>query len=434
VPDEPKQDQPSALRGLIDGAEITFFSDVNADPANAEAFVQLQKESIERVRASAEEASAILSGYRDAGRPFGLFLRAFEAEAYRYGAPAAAARAAEGIELVRVAGPQSVERKLHAALHAVVPFVAIRNPFDLVVDSLIPRFSVPDEDWEGVVEELAVEASLIVFDCVALASGVDTELALLRRLRREDKTVVVLRDPDAEATTGIRILEGMAHRGLELPGHERPSKGHPALAGFSRVTYESEICWEHLETCALFEDLIRVARRQAEGDLSHLPLIHRVRLVHDRAKELRTAGDAEAARATAKEAVALAEGLGDRTYLAAAHVTLGTTALDQNELAVALASFSTAGKVFNELGDKDGESTAAMWAGLTLVRGGEPDAAARMYLVVLQRANELGAYEDMVTTLQAMAPLLDHITPETRHHPGVERAAALIQTLGLYDV
>src|SRR5438093_1207251 len=228
--DENAQDEVSGLRALIEGAdEVNFFTDVNADPAMATAFAELQEESNQRVRASAEEASAIRQRYVEAGKPFGLFLRTFEREAHLYNF------AAEDNELLRVRGPQSVERKLHAALHPLVPLLAIRNPSDLIVDTLIPRLSAPDEDWEDVVERLAEDASLIVFDCFALAPGVATELELLRRCGRVDETVVVLSDPAAAGPFTLML------KGLELPSNERPSKDHPALMGFSRVVYESEI-------------------------------------------------------------------------------------------------------------------------------------------------------------------------------------------------
>ncbi len=229
-----------------------------------------------------------------------------------------------------------MEKKLHAALHRLVPLLAIRNPLDLIVDSLIPRLSAADEDWEDEVGRLAEEASFVVVDCFALAPGVATELELLRRCGRADETVVVLSDPAAPVPLGLVLLEALESQGLELPNNQEPSKDHPALLGFSRVANESEIDWAHLETSNLFRDLIRATQRQEAGDLSHLRLADRVRLLREQAKQLRESGDQEVAGATAEEALALAEELGDPKLLAAAHVTLGTTALDRDDLYVAL--------------------------------------------------------------------------------------------------
>jgi hypothetical protein len=432
VADEDADDELSGLRGLLrPGDEINFFTDVDAPPSMASPFEQLIEESIGRVRASADEAAAIRQRYLDGGKPFGLFLRSFEREAYHYDIPAGGSGAPQDSELWRVAGPQSVERRLHAALHPIVPLLSVRNPSDLVVDSIIPRLSATDQDWEGVVERLALDASLIVFDCFALAPGVTVELELIRRCGRTDETVVLISDPSTTDSPGILMLKALAERGLELPDHERPSKDHPALAGFSRVAYESEIDWAHLATSEIFRDLIQAAERQEAGDLTLVRLEDRVRLLRERAQELRASGDHDGAACTAEEALALAEELGDSAYLAHAHLTRGTTALDRDDLLVALESFQTAGLIFNGLDDKDGESAAAMWAGVTLTRGGEPDAAVQIFLVALQRASEIGAHEDMVATLQAMAPLLHQVSRKTRQHPGVRRAAELIQALGL---
>ena len=412
--------EPSALRFLFEGAdEINFVTDEDADPAAAAAFLELIEESKLRVRASAEAAHEIHEAYLNAGKPFALFLRTFELEAHEY------TFTTEPNKLVRVRGPQSVERQLYASLHPLVPLLAIRNPSDLIVESLIPRLSADDADWEDLVARLLDEASFVVFDCFALAPGISTELELVRRSGRVDETVVVLSDPAPNDHVEFNP------QGMELPGNERPSKDHPSLRGFSRVAQESDIDWAHLETSTILGDLIRTAQRQAAGDLSHVRLGDRVRLMHERARELRTTGDREAATAAAEEAVALAEEYGEPAYRAATLVTRGTLALDDEDLVVALDAFSTAGKLFNQLGDKDGEMAAAMWAGVTLTRGGEPDAAVNIFLIALQRANELGSNEDMVAVLQEMAPLLDRISDKTRRHPGIRRATELIELLDL---
>ncbi len=72
------------MRALFEGAEVTFYTEVDADPEMATTFVELLEESKRRVEASAEEADAILRRYEEAGKPFGLFLRTFEREAHRY--------------------------------------------------------------------------------------------------------------------------------------------------------------------------------------------------------------------------------------------------------------------------------------------------------------------------------------------------------------
>ena len=134
----------------------------------------------------------------------------------------------------------------------------------------------------------------------------------------------------------------------------RPSKDHPTLAGFyAHVAYESEIDWEHLETSELFGDLIRGAVVQDLVDLSYRRLPDRVHLTRTRAKQLHSGRRVRGRSRPAQEALALAEESGVSAYIAGAHVTLGTIALDVDQHQFALAQFTIRGE--DEQGERGPE-------------------------------------------------------------------------------
>jgi hypothetical protein len=422
------EDQPAdvakALRDLFGGAEVNLYPGDDAESLVVPEAVwkEFFEDSAKQARESRDEAWRIYQGFLSTGRPFGLFLRAFESEAYRYDVKDPTWR-----ELFRLKGPQSVERHLHATIHQRVPFMALWSPVDLLARGLIPRFSGGD-DWEHEVERLAREAAIIVFHCYALSPGVNTELNLLRRCRREGAAVIVLKDLDAPIDEPL-----VAHT-----HHERPHKDHPALAGFPRVAYEREIDWERPEASPLFADLLRqAAQRQGAvdpgrlPDVSWLPPEHRLQVLQDRARALRVNGHLEGAAAAGADAVAVAKQLGDPGNVAAVQISAGIVALEMDRLDVAQKAFHESGEIFHNLGDKDGEATAAAWAGRVYARAGHADTAVRFFLIALQGWSELDATDGMVDTLRQVAPLLARVSPETRRHPGVQRAAELIEQLGL---
>src|SRR4051812_30156104 len=109
-PSDPS-DPSGVLRGLLrDGDEINFLADEGADPSIVPAFQAFVEEAQGRIRSSAEKALLIHQQYLDAGKPFGLLLRTFEREAYRYGIAEPGGEMRDD-GLWRVAGRQSVERR-----------------------------------------------------------------------------------------------------------------------------------------------------------------------------------------------------------------------------------------------------------------------------------------------------------------------------------
>jgi tetratricopeptide (TPR) repeat protein len=420
-----------AMQELLGAAtEINFYTDSQADPGTAAIFTELFKDSQRRFGSSAQEAGRIYQDYLSTGKPFGLFLRAFESEAYRYHVPGGEFPSEER-ELFRLRGPQSIERHLHSSVHRLVPFIALVSPVDLLASGLIPRFSGgSDGDWESAVERVARDAAIIVFHCYALGPGVSVELDLLRRSQLEDSTVIVLKSAGSPTESdAMQILSRIA----DVTNYEVPGKNHTALAGFSRVAYESEIDWSRPEKSPFLGDLLQAALRwesselAGQPDLAGLPPANRMVALSDRARALRREGLFEDAAAAAAEALAIAKRLRSPEDIAAAHIGAGIVALEMGRLDAALKAFYDSGRMYESLGNKDGEATAAAWAGRALKKAGDADNAVRMFLVALQCSQELKAYEDMADTLRQMAPLLGQISPELRRHPGVRRAAELIE-------
>jgi hypothetical protein len=420
------ENQPSDvtkdLWELIGDSEVNFFTDSAVDSSmlpEAE-WTKFFEGSAKRLRESRAEAWKIYQDYLSIGTPFGLFLRAFESEAYRYDLSDDISRH----ELFRLKAPQSVERHLHATVHQRIPFIAIVSPVDLLVRGLIPRFG-GTKDWEHEVNRLARQAAIIVFHCYALGPGVSTELNLLRRCQREDSTVIILRDVDSPED----IPPPVPAR------HEVPRKNHPALVGFSRVAYEREIDWGRPETSPFFGNLLRAALRQKPGDPTRLPNVkwlppeYKLLVLQERARALRLKGYFEDAAVAAADALAIAKQLGDLENIAAAHISVGIVALEMGRLDEAQKEFRESVKMLHKLGNKDGEAAAAAWAGRAYKKAGQAESAVHFFLIALQRSWELNATNDMVDTLRQMAPLLDKISPATRQDPGVQLAAKLIVRL-----
>src|SRR5260221_8888123 len=132
------------------------------------------------------EAAMIMHDYQATKRPFALYLRSFEAEAYFYFSPDCVPGRDGGTVTTTLLGPSSVEEKIISGLRGRLPLLAIANPAQLIVArGDIPRLQLPNEGWQQIAQNLIEYAHVIVMDCDALAPGVVWEIETIRSLQRE---------------------------------------------------------------------------------------------------------------------------------------------------------------------------------------------------------------------------------------------------------
>jgi hypothetical protein len=195
-------------------------------------------------------AAMIMHEFQATKRPFGLYLRSFEAESYQYFSPDVVPDRDGGKVTTTSSGATSVEKKLAAALDGRLAMLAVANPSQLMTARAdIPRLQLPNEGWQQVVQNLVAHAHLIVMDCDTLAPGVIWELETIANAARADATIVILPSPGEEQHTlqdVAEILGAVVHRRAPV------TKEDPRLAGHRRVAYESDVDFDRLESSPLW--------------------------------------------------------------------------------------------------------------------------------------------------------------------------------------
>jgi tetratricopeptide (TPR) repeat protein len=211
---------------------------------------------------SYREAAFVMHDYYVTERPFVLFLRSFEMEAYDYLTPAGAA--GERKVITTINNPSRVEEKLGAALAGRLKALSVANPSQLVTARYVfPRLQLQNEGWQATVRNLMEHAHFIVMDCESLAPGVLWELETIRTANRQNATIIVLPSP-GDPDPGKGTLAGAAEIfGATVVKRERPLKDSPELSGFGRVGAEDEIPFDNLDACPLFADLLASAAEKA---------------------------------------------------------------------------------------------------------------------------------------------------------------------------
>jgi hypothetical protein len=114
----------------------------------------------------------------------------------------------------------------------------------------------------------------------------------------------------------------------------------------------------------------------------------------------------------AAKGLAVAEQVGDQENIAVAHTCVGSVALEMGRLDVAQREFHESGRIYHQLGNKEGEATATAWAGRAYKNAGQAERAVRSFLIAVQLSSELGETNDVIDSLRHMAPLLDKISRE----------------------
>jgi hypothetical protein len=197
-----------------------------------------------------QQAEQVLSEYRTRGRPFALFLRNFDLEAYQ------ARSQSGGVLIVQQDEPGDVEPKLATALRGRLPVIGIANPSLVRPDFVhaIPKLLVADEHWRDVLSRLLLAADLVVMHLEQVTPGVAAELAAILELQRQDVVVIVLRSRPAEEQE-----DGLAEGLMTFYGMDRPQAATPGpelLRRFPHVVLADEQPLEQLDAWPPFAELL----------------------------------------------------------------------------------------------------------------------------------------------------------------------------------
>ena len=225
--------------------------------ATAEEYIALQRRQLEQSDALAGElhdaAVATLWGFSERDRPFGLFLRNFDLEAY----------AAEGSQgrLLWLGGdaPTGVENRIMTSLAGQVPMVGIANAAHRVHPKIgfdadiMPRLEVSDDTWKARVDDLLRNAAIIFIAAYESSPGLLVELQAIRAHERQEQTVVVLADLDDALDSGLAHVYG-----AELPHRQALRADGPELRDFPLVLAEDAVPWDRVPMAQGASDVLTI--------------------------------------------------------------------------------------------------------------------------------------------------------------------------------
>lgn len=347
------------------------------------------------------EAALIMQAFQVTRRPFGLFLRNFEIEAYDYLTPEVDGEQRQVVTALR--NPGSVEEKLAAALEDRLPLLGIANPSNLLGRSVVPRLTLPNDGWQAVVENLIAHAHVIVMDCQSLAPGVQWELDAIVRAGRQDAAILVLppRTDEAEPDA-LRDLVEVAN--AVITAHEQPTLGHPQLAPFPRKAYEDAIPFDRLDESPLFADLLAEADAKTAEAPPFDALRHATWLNNEGVARLNEKRFAEALDLHA-QAMVIRRHLDDRPGLLSTFLNIGITYSDAAQPADALPYFYAALELADELDRKADQGLLKSYLGVAHHQLGQAEEAQRwlVHAYALQHAH--GEPADVENTLSYLAEL-----------------------------
>ncbi|MGA8731116.1 MAG: tetratricopeptide repeat protein [Terracidiphilus sp.] len=307
------------------------------------------------------EAAFIMQDFNATRRPFVLFLRSFEVEAYNYLTPEDDSGKRKIFTAVN--GPSRVEQKLKAALAGRLKTISIANPAQMVTSRLgFPRLMLRNEGWEAAVENLVEHAHFIVMDCYALAPGVLRELEFVRAANRQSATIIVLPPANDSSRDTLRqtveLFGGIAEK---LPD---PLKDNPEFAAFPRIASEDEIGFDHLDDSPVFADLLASASA-ATAAAPPFDAIAWARGLNNEGVELFNNRQYVQAMELYTQALVLRRCINDRSGLLTSLINVGCVHVDTGQPAEALATFEEALPIARELNRPDDEALLIGYIAMT---------------------------------------------------------------------
>lgn len=119
----------------------------------------------------------------------------------------------------------------------------------------IPRFEILDSDWENVLAEIVRAAHMIILRCDSYSPGISAEIEMIRRLGREDSTVLIQSRRSEEDDERFALTDPII-RAIEqdetgpVGGPRRPKATPPPMPpnlGFEKIIWSDEIPESALE-------------------------------------------------------------------------------------------------------------------------------------------------------------------------------------------
>ena len=353
---------------------------------------------------SHREAAMIMHAYQVTKRPFGLYLRSFEAESYHYFSPDVVPGRDGGTVTTTFSGPSSVETKLARALAGRLPLLAVANPSQLLTSrGQIPRLQLPNEGWQDVVRNLVEHAHLIVMDCDTLASGVIWEMDTIAAFDRQDAAIVILpaEGSDAKDNTMQNVAEVL---GAVVERQPRATKDAPALAGAHRIAYENEVSFDRIDESPLFADLLASAAAKA-ADAPAFDAKAYCHMLNNEGVALMNNRQFAEAFNLHTQALLIRRQLDDRDGILHSLLNLGIVCTDAGDPAQSLPYFDEALKLARELERVKDAGELAAYKGFAHKQLGQRDEAIKWLRAgyVLQAA--AGATSEMESTLVHLGEL-----------------------------
>lgn len=307
-------------------------------------------------------AALTVHEYLVTNRPFALYLRSFEMEAYSYFT--SESLAGEQHVIATQVGPSSLEKKLAAVFDTFLPVIGVANPAALSLHLLIPRLQIPNENWQETVGNLITHAHIIILECDTLAPGVRWELDAIRERERQDSTVVVQTSGKGGvfSETFAQTLARLA--GADIVKRERPTRENPEFSAFRRIAFESDISFDRLHDSHLFADLFDSAARQAAESPPFDPIAYAT-LCNDQGLEFAEAKKYAAAFEKLEEAVLLRRYVNDRPGLLSSLVSIGLLYLEMRQFENALPVLDESDDLSREIKDTAYEGMIATLLGFT---------------------------------------------------------------------
>jgi tetratricopeptide (TPR) repeat protein len=311
------------------------FEDVPVTRAAKEDWDEVLELERQDAARSHSEAAFIMQDFIATRRPFVLFLRSFEVEAYNYLTPED--HSGKRKVFTAVNGPSRVELKLNAALAGRFKAVSIANPAQLLTSrASFPRLVLPNEGWEAVVENVVEHAHFIVMDCYRLAPGVLRELKFIRAANRQSATIIVLPPPNDSSRDTLRQTVELF--GAIAEKHPLPSKDNPEFATFPHVASEDEIDFDHLDDSPLFADLLASAAA-AVAAAQPFDAISWARGLNNEGAEFFNNQQYAQAMDLYHQALVLRRYIDDRSGLLTSLLNIGTVHVDVGQFVEALETF-----------------------------------------------------------------------------------------------